>query len=137
MKRGDEVAEEAPPFDDAFRDRLAKPCAWRRDVRRFKPDPVSSPLIEELLGLAASRPRSATASKRFPQAVIANFNACNARPRSHPTKANAPRSMPVIGAMRVGISPSSPIVENTYVTIGAVRVEDIEANPVSGLTRRL
>ncbi|HEY4847629.1 MAG TPA: 5,6-dimethylbenzimidazole synthase [Methylocella sp.] len=87
MKRGDEVAEEAPIFDDAFRDRLAKLFAWRRDVRRFKPDPVPSPLIEELLGLAALAPSVGNSQPwRFVsvdtpaarEAVIANFNACNA-----------------------------------------------------------
>src|ERR1700720_2225561 len=87
MKRGDEVAEEAPIFDDAFRDRLAKLFAWRRDVRRFKPDPVPSPLIEELLGLAALAPSVGNSQPwRFVsvetltarEAVIANFNMCNA-----------------------------------------------------------
>src|ERR1700730_7132331 len=87
MKRGDEVAEEAPIFDDAFRDRLAKLFAWRRDVRRFKPDPVPSPLIENLLGFAALAPSVGNSQPwRFVsvetlsarEAVIANFDACNA-----------------------------------------------------------
>jgi 5,6-dimethylbenzimidazole synthase len=87
MKRGDEVAEEAPIFDDAFRDRLAKLFAWRRDVRRFKPDPVPSPLIEELLRLASLAPSVGNSQPwRFVsvetpatrEAIIANFNVCNA-----------------------------------------------------------
>jgi 5,6-dimethylbenzimidazole synthase len=76
-----------PIFDSAFRDRLAELFAWRRDVRRFKPDPVPSPLIDELLGLAALAPSVgnsqpwrfvSVASAAARAAVIANFNACNA-----------------------------------------------------------
>jgi 5,6-dimethylbenzimidazole synthase len=76
-----------PIFDSAFRDRLTKLFAWRRDVRRFKPDPVPSPLIEQLLGLATLAPSVGNSQPwRFVSvetfaardAVIANFNACNA-----------------------------------------------------------
>jgi len=76
-----------PNFDGAFRDRLAKLFAWRRDVRRFKPDPVPSPLIEELVRTAALAPSVGNSQPwRFVsvethsarEAVIANFNACNA-----------------------------------------------------------
>ena len=76
-----------PKFDSAFRDRLAKLFAWRRDVRRFKPDPVPSPLIEELVRLAALAPSVGNSQPwRFVsvetlvarEAIIANFNACNA-----------------------------------------------------------
>jgi 5,6-dimethylbenzimidazole synthase len=87
MKRGDEVAEEAPIFDDAFRDRLAKLFAWRRDVRRFRPDLVSSTLIEDLICTAALAPSVGNSQPwRFVsvetpatrEAIIANFNVCNA-----------------------------------------------------------
>jgi len=76
-----------PKFDRAFRDRLAKLFAWRRDVRRFKPDPVPSPLIEELVRLATFAPSVGNSQPwRFVsvetlsarEAVIANFNAFNA-----------------------------------------------------------
>jgi 5,6-dimethylbenzimidazole synthase len=85
MKRG-ETVEIAPVFDDAFKRRLTDLFAWRRDVRRFKPDPVPSPLIEKLLGLAALAPSVGNSQPwRFVsvetlsarEAVIANFNACN------------------------------------------------------------
>jgi 5,6-dimethylbenzimidazole synthase len=55
MRRGKQQGD-PPIFDIDFRDRLARLLAWRRDVRRFKPDPVPSPLIDELLGLAALAP---------------------------------------------------------------------------------
>ena len=44
-------------FGQSFRDQLAKLFAWRRDVRRFRPDPVAPELIRRLLdqtGLAPS-----------------------------------------------------------------------------------
>jgi 5,6-dimethylbenzimidazole synthase len=76
-----------PLFDSAFCDRLAKLIAWRRDVRRFKPDPVPPALIEGLIRTAALAPSVGnsqpwrfvsveTAAAR--EAVIANFTACNA-----------------------------------------------------------
>lgn len=86
MRRGEHQGD-PPIFDDAFHDRLAKLFAWRRDVRRFRPDPVPSPLIEELLRLAAlapsvgnSQPWRFVSVETTParEAVIANFNACNA-----------------------------------------------------------
>jgi 5,6-dimethylbenzimidazole synthase len=45
-----------PHFDDAFRDKLGELIRWRRDVRRFKTDPVEPELIEKLLGLATCSP---------------------------------------------------------------------------------
>lgn len=46
----------APVFDDAFRVKLQALIQWRRDVRRFKPDPVAPAVLEELLRLAAFAP---------------------------------------------------------------------------------
>jgi 5,6-dimethylbenzimidazole synthase len=76
-----------PIFDSGFRECLTKLFAWRRDVRRFKPDPVPPALIEDLIRIAALAPSVGnsqpwrfvsveTAAAR--EAVIANFNACNA-----------------------------------------------------------
>jgi 5,6-dimethylbenzimidazole synthase len=86
MKRG-EIAETAPVFDDVFRARLADLFAWRRDVRRFKPDPVESSVIEALVRTAARGPSVGNSQPwRFVsvetpsvrEAVLANFQACNA-----------------------------------------------------------
>ncbi len=86
MRRAEQQGD-PPVFDSAFRDRLAQLFAWRRDVRRFKPDKVASSLIEELLALAALAPSVGNSQPgRFVsvetlsarEAVIANFNACNA-----------------------------------------------------------
>lgn len=47
----------APPrFDDAFRSALEELIYWRRDVRRFKTDPVGEELIHSLIELAAHAP---------------------------------------------------------------------------------
>ncbi len=86
MRHGEQQGD-PPIFDSAFRDRLAKLFAWRRDVRRFKPDPVPSPLIEELVHTAALAPSVGNSqpwcfvsvdTPAAREAVIANFNTCNA-----------------------------------------------------------
>jgi len=47
----------APPrFDAAFRGRFAELVRWRRDVRRFRSDPIPQALIETLLALASHAP---------------------------------------------------------------------------------
>ncbi len=50
------MANEPPDFDAAFRDRFADLVAWRRDVRRFRPDPVSQTTLTRLLALADLAP---------------------------------------------------------------------------------
>ncbi len=43
-------------FDPAFRDQLAMLFRWRRDVRRFRPDPVPEPVLDRLLRTACLAP---------------------------------------------------------------------------------
>ena len=45
-----------PAFADAFRADLARLFAWRRDVRRFRPDPVPEDVMDRLLDLAHLSP---------------------------------------------------------------------------------
>jgi len=45
-----------PDFDEAFRARLIELLTWRRDVRRFRRDPLPKDLIERLLEIAALAP---------------------------------------------------------------------------------
>jgi 5,6-dimethylbenzimidazole synthase len=45
-----------PVFDDAFRARLWSLLAWRRDVRRFRRDPLPPGMVERLIGLASLAP---------------------------------------------------------------------------------
>ena len=45
-----------PRFDDAFRAALRDLILWRRDVRRFKTDPVDAALVLSLIELAACSP---------------------------------------------------------------------------------
>ena len=83
-----EANDSTPPaFDAAFRDRLRDLLAWRRDVRRFRADPVPEAELEVLLDLACLAPSVGNSQPwRFVRvddparraAVIANFERCNA-----------------------------------------------------------
>lgn len=77
---------EPPDFDDAFRKRFADLLAWRRDVRRFRPDPLPDGLIEHLLTLASRAPSVGLSepwrfvlveSETAREAVRASFRRCN------------------------------------------------------------
>jgi 5,6-dimethylbenzimidazole synthase len=77
-----------PSFDASFRRALVDLFAWRRDVRRFRGDPVDPALFEELLDLACLAPsvgnsqpwRFVTVEEPGRRARIrANFEDCNAQ----------------------------------------------------------
>lgn len=82
------VAAASPPaFDSRFQTQLAELIAWRRDVRRFRPDPVPDELIEHLLDLAQLAPSVGNSQPwRFVDVASAalrgriqdNFSRCNA-----------------------------------------------------------
>lgn len=76
-----------PTFDDAFRHSLSNLFRWRRDVRRFRSDPIDPRAIEELIELATLAPSVGHSQPwRFVmvedsgrrQAIVDNFNVCNA-----------------------------------------------------------
>ena len=75
-------------FDDSFRDQLEALFKWRRDVRRFRSDPVDPELLDYLLGLTDYAPSVGLSQPwRFVrvdddaqrQGVIESFERCNAR----------------------------------------------------------
>jgi 5,6-dimethylbenzimidazole synthase len=77
----------APRFDEAFRARLHDLFCWRRDVRRFRGDPLPSGMLERLIELACKGPSVGLSQPwRFVvvedptrrQQVIGNFERCNA-----------------------------------------------------------
>ena len=81
------AADAAPVFDAAFRDRLRELFAWRRDVRRFRGEPLAPGVLDRLLDLACLAPsvgnsqpwRFVTvASPERRAAVRADFARCNA-----------------------------------------------------------
>jgi 5,6-dimethylbenzimidazole synthase len=76
-----------PDFDEAFRTRLCDLFAWRRDVRRFRHDPLPPGTLERLIATACLAPSVGLSQPwRFVlvddparrQAVLAEFGACNA-----------------------------------------------------------
>ena len=76
-----------PSFEFPFREEFEQLLIWRRDVRRFRRDPVDAALVDKLLALACLAPSVGNSQPwRFvkvddPQrraAVRANFVACNA-----------------------------------------------------------
>jgi len=87
-----------PCFDDRFRADLDQLLSWRRDVRRFRRDPVPRPLLVEVLRLAQLSPSVGNsqpwrfvevASPAMREAVKRNFADCNAAALSQqePTRA--------------------------------------------------
>ncbi|RDJ25138.1 5,6-dimethylbenzimidazole synthase [Bosea caraganae] len=77
----------SPAFDEAFAARLDELLAWRRDVRRFRPEPLPEALVAHLLHLTDLSPsvghsqpwrwvRVSDAEQR--QAVRESFARCNA-----------------------------------------------------------
>lgn len=77
-----------PVFDNAFRAQLADLFRWRRDVRRFRREPVSEKLLSELLDMACLAPsvglsqpwRFVTVDDPTRRSVVwASFKACNAQ----------------------------------------------------------
>ncbi len=76
-----------PAFDDGFRAQLQDLFAWRRDVRRFRSDPLPEHTLQRLIETACLAPSVGLSQPwRFVivddparrQAVLDNFSACNA-----------------------------------------------------------
>ena len=74
-------------FDDGFRTRLLELFTWRRDVRRFRPDPLPPQTIERLIRIACLSPSVGLSQPwRFiivddparRHAIAEVFQACNA-----------------------------------------------------------
>jgi len=74
-------------FDDAFRRQLHELFVWRRDVRRFRTDPLPDGTIERLIEIACLSPSVGLSQpwrfvivddKARRRGVIEDFRACNA-----------------------------------------------------------
>jgi 5,6-dimethylbenzimidazole synthase len=91
LSRGPEiivVGRAAIAFDDAFRTRLRELLVWRRDVRRFRRDPLPPGTLENLIELACLAPSVGLSQPwRFVivdedaarAAICRNFATCNAQ----------------------------------------------------------
>lgn len=86
MTSDEAIPTKPPPFDEAFRVNLDRLLAWRRDVRRFRTDPVDETLLNDLLRRSVLAPsvgnsqpwrwvRVESATARA--AVRASFESCN------------------------------------------------------------
>ncbi len=73
-------------FDNDFRDRLELLIKWRRDVRRFRTDPVDPALVAQLLELADHAPSVGLSqpwrfvsvdSARARARIVSSFERCN------------------------------------------------------------
>ncbi|QTD56762.1 5,6-dimethylbenzimidazole synthase [Parasphingorhabdus cellanae] len=82
----DNAHDDAPTFDDGFRDGLDQLLAWRRDVRRFSDRSISPEILDDLLNRACLAPSVGNAQPwRFVsventerrQAVIAHVDSEN------------------------------------------------------------
>jgi 5,6-dimethylbenzimidazole synthase len=82
------VRATAPDFDDAFRAQLMQLVTWRRDVRRFRPEPLPSGTLERLIETACLAPSVGLSQPwRFVTvvdparraAVQQEFRSCNAQ----------------------------------------------------------
>jgi len=92
------VMASAPHFDEAFRARLRELLAWRRDVRRFRREPLPQGAVERLIATACLAPSVGLsqpwrfvlveAAKRR-AAVARNFSECNAAALAVQTAARA------------------------------------------------
>jgi 5,6-dimethylbenzimidazole synthase len=76
----------APHFDEKFKCQLTELFRWRRDVRRFRSDPVANDVVEDLVAHAILAPSVghsqpwrfiAVEDQTLRQAVVADFNRCN------------------------------------------------------------
>ncbi len=73
-------------FNDQFRTTLSQLLIWRRDVRRFRSDPLPAGLLDDMLRLASLAPSvgfsqpwrwvTVETPKRRAE-ILANFRACN------------------------------------------------------------
>ena len=80
-------ASSSPQFDDAFRARLLELFSWRRDVRRFRTEPLPPGTLERLIEVACLAPSVGLSQPwRFVivedakrrRDVLDNFESCNA-----------------------------------------------------------
>jgi 5,6-dimethylbenzimidazole synthase len=85
--RNEPLAPAGPSFDGAFRARLRELLMWRRDVRRFRRDPLLAGTLEALIELACLAPSVGLSQpwrfvivddERSRAAIRGNFESCNA-----------------------------------------------------------
>jgi 5,6-dimethylbenzimidazole synthase len=85
---GPAAGERSMNFDPVFRERLRDLLVWRRDVRRFRRDPLPDGVLEALIELACLAPSVGLSqpwrfviveNQAVREAVRSNFAQCNAQ----------------------------------------------------------
>jgi 5,6-dimethylbenzimidazole synthase len=79
LRPGPPALPAAPQFDEAFRARLLELFVWRRDVRRFRTDPLPPGTLDRLIATACLAPSVGLSQPPRRQAVCEEFAACNAQ----------------------------------------------------------
>lgn len=81
------MSDDPPRFDDRFRAELHRLLAWRRDVRRFRSDPIAPEIVAALIEIACSAPSVGLSQPwrfviveddRRRRSIIDEFRHCNA-----------------------------------------------------------
>jgi 5,6-dimethylbenzimidazole synthase len=107
-------APRASQFDTTFRARLRDLLVWRRDVRRFRPDPLPEGVLENLIELACLAPSVGLSQpwrfvivedKARRAAVRADFAACNAEALS----AQAPERVGLYAKLKLAGLGEAPV----------------------------
>ena len=92
---------EPPTFDAAFQAQFEALLRWRRDVRRFRPEPVDPACLDDLLVARRSRP--------FGRAQRALAICLGRRPRAAPANQGEFRGLQRRGARGLCAEPGGPL----------------------------
>ena len=93
-------APRATHFDAVFRARLRDLLLWRRDVRRFRPDPLPAGMLESLIELACLAPSDGLSQVSSSSKIPSNGGASGKTLRrrmpkpSRPTTVTGPPATP-------------------------------------------
>ncbi|MDV7271977.1 5,6-dimethylbenzimidazole synthase [Thioclava sp. A2] len=108
----------APVFGNAFQDELAQLMRWRRDVRRFRPDPVPADVLERGLkafGMAPSVGLSEPwrvvkiESAAARAAALANFEAANAEALEAFRESDTPERAAIYANLKLSGMKDAPV----------------------------
>jgi 5,6-dimethylbenzimidazole synthase len=104
----------APEFDNAFRAQLIDLIAWRRDVRRFRPEPLAQGALERLIECACLAP-SVGLSQPWRFVIVddasrrANIRACFETCNADALRAQAPERATLYARLKLAGLDDAPV----------------------------